>query len=252
MRDTFLRYLDMPKQVTHIKHIPKKVMFEQVQLPKAQSKLISTGVESIYVIYVLNEQTTNITKFVNEHYSYEEILWVYIKLRITKNVNNIAEIIQKVIPNPLVCVFESIEGTWSIVTATKRINLKKQYQVVIENIHHTHWINPMESEMYENFFSALNLKRYPINNLYEVYSYIERQIICVKTIELIGSFISKEDCLNLLKIVVDYESIIDKLKKEKSKADKFSIQMEIHIKICEYEKLLAEVVKDISGKLNNL
>ena len=164
-----LEALQFPEKGSVDKKIFKKAIYENADLSKKQAELIKSEVNDIRWQYILKPETINIRKFKDEDFEYEEIQVLSASLKTSQKVSDIADIIQRAIPYPVI-LFLHNEDSVAISVATKRINKADVSKSVIDEAYMTEWISNIQGGTAKAFIKELLLEKLSFTNLLEFYS----------------------------------------------------------------------------------
>ncbi|MBM7707204.1 hypothetical protein JOD03_002143 [Chryseomicrobium aureum] len=241
MREWLINRLQIPQRTVLNRKIPKKAFFTQTDLSTTEKELFTSDIEGMHLISVMNQQSMNIPSFQDDEFNYSEVVWIYVDLRITKNINKIASAIHKAIPNPVVLVAGSSEGRILLSTSHKRLNKNDKTKVVVEQPTITDWFNPREEDTaYSKFLNALVVSNLSFENLYSIYEDIQQLIKCEEVIQLVGTIPTskdkREEVVNILRNVQKHRKNIEQLQLEQKGQVDFGKKMELHMKIKRQEQ----------------
>ncbi|PJK17192.1 hypothetical protein CQS04_08585 [Chryseomicrobium excrementi] len=241
MREWLINRLQIPQRTVLNRKIPKKAFFTQTDLSTTEKELFTSDIEGMHLISVMNQQSMNIPSFQDDEFNYSEVVWIYVDLRITKNINKIASAIHKAIPNPVVLVAGSSEGRILLSTSHKRLNKNDKAKVVVDQTAITDWFNPREENTaYSNLLNALIVSNLSFENLHSFYEDIHLWIICEELIQLIGTIptnsVKREEVVNILINVQKHCKDVEQLQLEQKGQIDFGNKMELHIKIKQQEQ----------------
>ena len=158
----------------------------------------------------MNQQSTNIPIYQNDEFDYAEVVWIYVELRTTKNINRIIGSIHKSIPNPVVLVIGYLESQVLLSTSHKRLNKNDKTKVIAEQTNITDWFKPKEADIaYSNLLSSLVVSNLSFENFHSLYEDIHQWIRCEEVIQLVGSIPTstdkREEAINILNNVQKYQ-----------------------------------------------
>ena len=147
------------------KRIPKTQLFLAGDLSKIERDLLTERVEEVRLSYVINE---------NEHF--DSIFWVTVTLRKEVSITKLSRIIQETLPSPTIIVFK-LDEKYQFSSALKRLSKNEKGKIVVEEYHHSSWIDlKMLSDVQNNFLTAISLRGKPAIDYKQAYVNIHRQI----------------------------------------------------------------------------
>lgn len=250
MREWLINRLQIPQRAVLNRKIPKKTFFTQVDLSTSEKEMLSSQIESIFLLSVMNQQSMNIPLYQEEEFNYVEVVWIYVELRTYKNINRIVGAVHKSIFNPVVLIVGSSEGQILLSTSHKRLNKNDKTKIVVEQPTMTDWFNPKEENTaYSNLLNALVVSNLSFENLYSIYEDIHHWIICEELIQLIGKIpVSSDNRKEVIKIFSDvqkHRKEVEKLQQEQKNQLDFGAKMDLHMKIKRQEKQINIQLQEI-------
>jgi hypothetical protein len=236
LREWFINRLEIPPRTVLNRKIPKKAFFTQADLSTSEKEMFTSQIEGIYLLSVMNQQSTNIPIYQTDEFHYAEVVWIYVQLRAAKNINRIISAVHKSIPNPIVLIMESSEGEILFSTCHKRLNKNDMTKVVVEKPTITDWFQPKEQDgVYSNLLNALSTSNLSLKDLYSIYDDVHRWLKCEKVIMLVGSIPSntenREKVVNVLVKVEEHQNKVDQFQQEQKKQIDFAAKMDLHMKV---------------------
>ncbi|HDR7661447.1 DUF4391 domain-containing protein [Bacillus wiedmannii] len=244
MREWFIQRLDMPNRIVLNRKIPKKAFFTQGDLSASEKELFTSQIEGIYLLSVMNQQSMNIPVYQTDEFHYAEVVWIYIKLRASQNINRIVNAVHKSIPNPVVLIVESSEGELLLSTCHKRVNKNDMTKVVVDQPTITKWFQPNEENgTYNKLLNELAVEKLSFENLYNIYDDIHQWLQCEEVILLIGTLPtgieSRKKVVNVLYTIHEHRKEVERLQKEQKGQLDFGEKMELHMKIKRQEQQIS-------------
>lgn len=250
MREWLINRLEMPPRTVLNRKIPKKSFFTQANFSPAEKDLFTAQVEGIYLLSVMNQQSTNIAIYQDDEFHYAEVVWVYVELRMSKDLNKIIGAVHKSIPNPVVLVMASSDGQILLSTSHKRLNKNDKTKIVADQPTVTEWFNPVENDT--EYFKLLNLlavSNLSYENLHSTYEDIHQWIKCGELIQLVGTLPAdkdkREETINILSTVHKQRKKVEQLKLEQKGQLDFGAKMDLHMNIKRYEQQINTELKKI-------
>ncbi|MED3627247.1 DUF4391 domain-containing protein [Bacillus subtilis] len=242
--------LEIPPRTVLNRKIPKKAFFTQADLSTSEKEMFTAQVEGIYLLSVMNQQSTNIPIYQDDEFHYAEVVWIYVELRMTKNINRIIGAVHKSIPNPVVLIMSSSDGQILFSISHKRLNKNDQTKVVVEQPTITDWFNPQEDDTpYSKLLNALVVSNLSFENLHSVYNDIHQWIRCEEVIQLVGTIpTSSEKCalaVSILSNVQKHRKEVEQLQLEQKGQVDFGVKMDLHMKIKRQEQQINAQLQQI-------
>lgn len=241
MREWLINRLEIPSRTVLNRKIPKKAFFTQADLSSSEKELFTAQIEGIYLLSVMNQQSTNIPVYQDGEFHYAEVVWIYIELRTSKDFKRIIAAVHKSIPNPVVLIIGSSEGQILLSTSHKRLNKNEKTKVVVEQPTVTEWFNPTEDETeYFKLLNSLAVSNLSFENLHSIYEDIHQWIRCEEVIQLLETLPTRKDkreeVVNLLSNVQKQRNEVEQLKLEQKGQLDFGAKMDLHMKMKRYEQ----------------
>ncbi len=212
--------------------------------------MFTSHIEGIYLLSVMNQQSMNIPIYENDEFHYAEVVWIYVELRMTKNLKRIIGAVHKSIPNPVLLILSSPEGRILLSTSHKRLNKNDKTKVVCEQPTITDWFKPKEEgTAYSKLLNALALSNLSFENLYSLYDDLHKWIRCEELIQLVGAIPSssekREAAINILSNVHINRMDVEQLQIEQKSQVDFGAKMELHMKIKRQEQQIHTQLQQI-------
>lgn len=250
MREWLINRLEIPPRAVLNRKIPKKTFFTQADLSTSEKDIFTSQVEGIYLLSVMNQQSTNIPVYQTDEFHYAEVIWIYVKLRDAKNINRIISAVHKFIPNPVILIIESSNGEILLSTCHKRLNKNDLTKVVAEQPTITAWFQPMEEDgSYTKLLNALIISSLSFENLYSIYDDINRWLKCEEVISLVGSIPNntenREKVVKILSNIQEQQKEVKQLQQEQKGKLDFGTKMDLHMKIKWQEQKINEQIQQI-------
>lgn len=183
------------------KRVPKTNLFVAGELTKAERDLLTDRVEEVRLAYVLNKYTLTMNEVVSSEEHYDSILWVLVSLRSEVSISKLSRIIQETLPSPTLIIFE-LDGKYLFSSALKRLSKSEKGKAVVEEYHHSHWI---DVESNGGFISSISLNATPTIDYKQAYEYIHRRIYEEKHSDIVAEIVA--DNFNDLKTKTEIELV---------------------------------------------
>ncbi|BCC56120.1 DUF4391 domain-containing protein [Bacillus anthracis] len=241
MREWIINRLEIPARTVLNRKIPKKAFFTQGDFSTSEKEMFTSQVEGIYLLSVMNQQSTNIPIYQDDEFHYAEVVWIYVELRTVKNINKIIGAVHQSIPNPVVLIMGSSEGQVLLSTSHKRLNKNDKTKVVVEQPTITDWFKPKEEDsVYFKLLNALVVSNLSFENLHSIYEDIHQWIRCEVLIQLVGAMPTnadkREEAVSILSDVQKRRKEIGQLQQDQKGQLDFGAKMDIHMKIKRQEQ----------------
>lgn len=238
--DTLWDTLDLPRSCYLGSRITKKVLLENNSLKAGDRKLITEDIERLQWEYTLKPETINIAAFQSDDLDYGEIAILQAELRNPKRARRLAEVLQRLIPYPLVLVL-IYEDQVRMSLALKRQNLADQQKLTVESFFDTGWL-AIDDENFQatTFYQSLDSKQFNWESYYTFYlSWLER-IVTFQSGQITGQFQLGQEPLSIDLLLLRQDKITEywnlqkemlALRKQAAKARQISKQIELNTRI---------------------
>ncbi|MGO0715573.1 DUF4391 domain-containing protein [Bacillus subtilis] len=250
MREWLINRLEIPPRTVLNRKIPKKAFFTQSDLSTSEKEMFTSQIEGIYLLSVMNQQSTNIPTYQDDEFHYAEVVWIYVELRMTKSINRIIGAVHKSIPNPVVLMMSSPEEQLLLSTSHKRLNKNDTAKVVVEQPIMTDWFNPKEEDTpYYKLLNTLVVSNLSFENLHSVYDGIHQWVRCEEVIQLVGTIPTstdkREEAINILNNVEKHRKKVEQLQQDQKGQLDFGAKMDLHIKMKGHEQQINTQLQQI-------
>ena len=228
--EIFFESLNFPTNTIVSKKLDKKEFLDNFSLNINDRKLLSQGIDRITLENILNQNTINISPFIDENKDYSEIALIKVKISNKEKLKSINNIIQQ-IPYSLI-VFYIFENELCLCLSPKRINKSDSSKLVVEEVHFSRWIDFENlTNIDKTFLQSLNINNHPFTNLLAFYeSYIDKLISYNASIYS-GNFLISKDTKQILENIQKIEAQIieikNKMKKETNFNEKVNMNMQL-------------------------
>ena len=193
--------------------IPVTKIIEAGEFVGQDKRILEKSIASITIEALINEDTSQIWKYCDDNYRYEEVQFFYVILKQEKDINRLNELLQGLFPNPCVFVYQ-IGEKYAFSTALKRINKNNLSKSVIESIELTNFF-----KMDSNHTELISKVETSSKNLMIYYKQLDNLIASEEIIKLLAQEIKR-----LLKQRKELET---ELKEADSMREKMSLTMKI-------------------------
>lgn len=248
----FFNLVGFDKKINPVNiRIDKKTIYENIDLSSKEKKMIAECIEKVEIAYVLNSKNIKIQPYSEENIRYESIAFIRIQMRKKDKIENIAELLNYSIPNPIVLIFE-FEDEVLIATAPKRLNKADKNKAVFEKINFTDWMKLQNlSELELKFFDSIKLSNLPHTNFYEFYSAIDEAVFLLNNFCIVKQFkISQNEeeriaKRNIIEKIKTLEEKLNKIQSRISKETQFNKKVELNINSCKIKEEIEELKNKI-------
>lgn len=261
MLNNITNFLKLPESCIVSTKLTKAFFKRNFELTLSERKLLDdfSVVITLDIIASIKTNNSNLPAFSDEQMQYLEILVIAVETsndEFDKNKINIAELVQKYIPYPiLLCVYA--ENEFILNTCDKRINKNDVNKRTIENSYYTENIEvDTASEKQITFLRSLSFTGLDKQNLKTFYDSYTSRIIALQAAELTGIFTvrknerSKQDVQHLENIARLNAEILT-LQNQAAKETQISIQVRLNSEIHSKRKEIITLT-NLLVKANNL
>ncbi|MEW4308041.1 DUF4391 domain-containing protein [Rossellomorea marisflavi] len=236
MREWLINRLQIPQRTVLNRKIPKKAFFTQADLSTSEKEMFTSQIEGIYLLSVMNQQSTNIPIYQDDEFNYAEVVWIYVELRSDKHINRIIGAVHKSIPNPVVLIMSSSDEQILLSTSHKKLNKNDKTKVVVDQPIHTNWFNPKkEDTAYIKLMDTLVVSNLSFKNFYSIYEDIHHWIRCEELIQLVGTMPTnidnRKEAITILNNVQKYRKEVEQLQQNQKGQLDFGAKMDLYMKI---------------------
>lgn len=238
--DQLFEITKLPIKSKQRSNIPKNAIYPQ--LKKTEDKnLIQDRVQSIYLLSVLNEDTTNLSVYESDTEYFNEIFFIHVLMREKNQEDEVFNILARIFPYPIVIVF-NFEDFSSIYTG-------KYEKRMMSGVPSVKVVNTYSSKKYSDdelmqLFNQIELNQLTQRNFKELYLWIQENIL--------GDTLSIEynDSHNPVLLSADerdeinhLEKDIDRLRKEVKKEDQINKIVPLQYELNNKKKRLKELTE---------
>ncbi len=245
-----LSKFNFPNEAFVNQKIPKKEFYNNANFKWRDKEIFTKDIESIELLYLLNEDTINILSYRDDTLTYNEVAILGIELRDDKRIDDLALLVQGAIPYPLIIIFK-IEDRYLINIALKRDSKIDDEKIVIDLLFSTDWISKSSSSIQqESFLNSLNINQISHANFYEFYKDISNRIRSYELVKYISQFniYNEKELQRLNKLTNEIKrlkNIVSIYKKQQNKSTQFNEKVRLNIEIDKHLKLIDKKTKEL-------
>lgn len=244
MKDFPYSHLNIPEKCLIEKRVYKKLFFENAKLTSTDKKWFTKDIDTVKWMYSLKPSATLIHALKEEHYTYDEIAVIEVKLQNDDHCKRLADIIHRVIPYPLLIVFMCEEWV-RLSVADKRFNLAENQAATLKECWVTHRLEEGHQKGVDKaFIKQMNYERQSRLNLKLFYRGWIEAFIAYKTALISGVYKvpdTNEQKLIQVRALNEYRKIeqeIEELRGKLNKVEAFNEQVKLNMCIKKLEKQL--------------
>lgn len=240
----FWQTLNLPKSCYLGTRITKKMLLENNDLSASDKRLISSDLAHLHWQYTLKTGTITIPPYQTNELDYGEIAILYAELRDTHRAKHLAEIIQRIIPYPVMLVITDM-GRLRISLALKRQNLADKQKLTVESYLDTGWMSAEDFENHKHhlvvksFLESLDSKQFNWENFYTFYLSLVERILAYNRALITEHYIlnNQADCNKVTVLqekIINYYRVLSKieaLRKQAAKSKQLSKQVDLNTQI---------------------
>ena len=228
--EDFFESLNFPASTYVGKKLDKKEFLENFSLNINDRKLLSQNIDRITLENILNQDTINITPFLDEERDYSEIAIIKVKISNKEKLKSINNIIQQ-IPYSLI-VFYAFQNEISLCLSPKRINKADSSKLVVEEVHFSKWIDFSNlTNIDKSFLQSLNINNHPFTNLLAFYESFIDKLISYNASIYIGILATSKDIKEILEEIQNLEANIVEVKNKIKKETNFNNKVNMNIEL---------------------
>lgn len=250
--DHLWQMLNLPQSCYLGKRITKKMLLANSSLTASDKKLITTDIACLYWEYTLKPDTITIAPLQTDELDYGEIAVLKGVLRHRKRAERLAEILQRLIPYPMVLVL-SDQQQFRINLALKRQNLADQQKITVVSLIDTDWLTmPAQDKCLSPFYQSLNSQHFDWMNFYVFYRSLIQRVLAFQRANITGQFhldkrtLSTDLLLLQQKNMTDYVHLCSELvtcRKQAAKAHQLSKRIEFNTRIHQLKQNISALKK---------
>ena len=219
-----MNFLNLHQQYIIDRIIPKETLYENAELTEKEKQYFVSSVDRVKLYYALRTDNCNIEADTFEDCSYDEIVFIELKLRNLDNFDKIVKIIHSSIPKPLVIVSEYEEN--KIISVATKTNSNNRIKVL--EVFNTSKIEGIE------ILNNLSFEKIRAKTLSEVYknyiSFVKEQIVqeLMTKSNLTNTEIPSDRVDEFLSLQKELEILSEKMKNENQLKKRVEISLEIN------------------------
>ena len=218
-----MNFQNLPQQHIIDRIIPKEMLYENAELTEKEKQFFVNSVDRVKLYYALRTNNSNIEADIIEDCTYDEIVFIELKLRNLDNFDKILKIIHSSIPKPLVIV-SNYEDDKIISVATKTNNNNKIKLIEVFN-------TPMVNNIILENLSFEKVRAKTLSEFYKNYiSFVKEQIAqnLINKSNLKNTEIPNDKVDEFLSLQKELEILSEKMKSENQLKKRVEISLEIN------------------------
>lgn len=229
--------------------IPKTVLTRQGNLSKVEQKLLKQF-SRLELYATVSRQNARIAAVQTDDHDIASVIYLRCELVRAVGFGELAGVLHKVFPNPVVLLFEEPSGKVGISVSLKRKSMAEKGAVVVERIESARLFDPTE-RAYADYLAVIRHAALPQSDLLAYVTALCDRTEKAAAIVSIGEYPRCKDTdtaqlMALLAHLKDIQTEISVLRlryrnKEATLAESSRLRMALKKKECEYNKLATEI-----------
>lgn len=226
----WIKALGIPKDAVIDRNFPKKMLYQNATLSSSQKDLVQNGIKRLRWLGSIKESNTNVSKYEDDNYCYEEIQYFFIEVNSQDSASKICKLLFDYMPYPQFLIV-TFEEEFQFQMALTRKNSADTNSLVVEKIYTSQWKSigsaVVREELIQYHYSTqkmINLKEYYESLLAALlrntFSFSKG-----KTYENAEKIIQTFDKIQELEIKI--EKLIKLVKSEKQLNKRIELQMQL-------------------------
>lgn len=233
-----------PPECRVAKKIPKKLFLENELLSAGDKRLVRNNIQEILVHYQISAINSSVELFSNKERQYNEILVIEVVIKTPQKLNQLAEMMHRVMPNPVFLIVSN-DRNYRFSIADKRISQADDEKRVLEDIINSEWISWNQGNDVQNTFIESFSGISGALNLYLLYQDLKKRVIALILATKTGRYclessLSVEEQISLFKEMDKLEKQAADLREKLKKEKQLGRQVEMNVQI-----------KNIEDKVNH-
>ncbi|HBY89695.1 MAG: DUF4391 domain-containing protein [Tissierella sp.] len=238
--DQLFEITKLPVKSKQRSNIPKNAIYPQLNTTEDKD-LIQDSVQSIYLIAILNEQTTNLAVYESDAEYFNEIFFIHVHMREKDKEEKVFNILTRIFPYPIIVVFNFEEYS--------TIHTGKYDKRLINGVPSVKVTKSYSSKKYSEqemnqLFERINLNQLTQRNFKELYLWIQENILG-DTLNFVAQENSKPVLLSADERdeINQLEKDIDRLKIEIKREEQINKIIPLQYELNKKKKQLEQITK---------
>lgn len=228
--------------------IAKDLIFSEGELKSSDKKIFTNYVKQVRWLFSLKKENIGINHYNDDTKEYLEVEIINIVLKEDKKLARIADIVMRIMPYPIVLVFE-FNGKIQLFVSHQSESLVDSSKITLDDVISTNWIVFDEMDEIDGIlFKDLQLSNLDYSNFYKFYDSIIQKIIKYNGSKSVGREVnlSVDEIKRINDKIASLESEIITKRAAIKKETQFNRQVELNIEIkgleCEIDKLKEQLI----------
>ncbi len=180
--------LNLPVGARIDQRVPKKMLVEHGAPTPADKRKLTDGIEEVLWLASLKPTTIGVPAFQDDVREYLEIAVLTAKLRPGANAAQIAGLVHRAIPYPVLLLATQGEGLFISVAHLRQSKVKSRATVLEDNLEAATLTADMAPNLAAAFASAMAVARQPRADLYKFYHGWLDALIALRAAQITGAF----------------------------------------------------------------
>lgn len=193
-----MELFNLPSSCKVDKNIPKEIIYKNADADEKFKRIFIENVEKIRYEYALNNENSNIEKYIKDEERYNEVHFIRIILRKKGKEKIVSKLLHQLIPKGTIVILE-YQNEIIISAVKKRVTNNK---VIVDEVFISNWL-----DKYDNILQELNYKKLNSTNMKTLYESIIEKIRII-TLSENGQIIESKD----IEILEELNKEIEELK----------------------------------------
>lgn len=171
--DQLFEITKLPVKSKQRSNIPKNAIYPQ--LKKTEDKdLIKDSVQSIYLLAILNEQTTNLAVYESDTEYFNEVFFIHVHMREKAKEKKVFNLLTHIFPYPIIVVFNFEEYS---TIHTGKYDKRLINGVPSVKVTKTYSSKKYSEQEMNQLFERINLNQITQRNFKELYLWIQENVL---------------------------------------------------------------------------
>ena len=200
-------YFNIPGQARIDMPISKKLFAEKVALSSVEKRILREDIDRIVMKGLLQTRTVGVASYIDNEFSYDQIIFALVDIKNPAKTSAIAGIIQKAFPSPMILIL-NYQDNYCVNWCAKRINQADKSKRVIEELHMTRFFSILENNSIINhWLHSLDMTNINSMSLRDLFEILSNRLMMLTVSEEANCFLklSSND-------IAHYQHIIEELK----------------------------------------
>lgn len=171
--DQLFEITKLPLKSKQRSNIPKNAIYPQLKKTE-DKKIIQDSVQSIYLLSVLNESSTNLSVYESTKEYFNEIFFIYVHMREKNKEEKVFNLLTHIFPYPIVVVFNFEEYS---TIHTGKYDKRLISGVPSVKVTKTYSSKKYSEQEMNQLFERINLNQLTQRNFKELYLWIQENIL---------------------------------------------------------------------------